>query len=392
MKNCILIHYSEIGLKGNNRQKFESWLRKNTIRALSDFFQGPVRRNYGRILILLPKNYKWDLFESRLRNIFGISYFSPAIITDLIKDIIISSAIQFLSGSHFESFKVLTKRANKDFAYSSMQINEFVGQAIQKQLKKRVDLNNPDITIFIEIFNKNALIFTRKIKGPGGLPIGVNEKAVSLISSGIDSPVASWKVMRRGIKIIFVHFHSVPATSRNSIVNTSKIVEILTKYQFVSKLYIVPFLEIQKKIAEMTPPEFRILLYRRAMIRVSHKIAQYENASALVTGENIGQVSSQTLHNICSIGHSIDLPIIRPLAGEDKSDIIKLAKLIGTYNYSIRPYDDCCTLFIPEHPELFSDYRDIDLMEAHLETDKLYDKVLTMTQKKIYDWKILRKL
>ncbi len=387
-KDCIVVHYSEIGLKGKNRVRFENQLRKNIVRILSDTNIGPVRREFGRIIISLKEDSDWVDIKNRLKNVFGISSFSKAILTPATEAEIVRAAVSLFEDSKMNTFKVATKRADKNFEHTSIQLNQIVGRTIKSRFKHLdVDLKKPEIVCLIEIFNKKALISIGRENGPGGLPVFEEEKVIALISSGIDSPVAAWKIMRRGIKIIFVHFHTLPLTSKKSIEKTIQLMEILTKFQFKSRLYLVPFIEIQDTIARNSPNEYRILLFRGVMMRVAELVARKEGAGALVTGENVGQVASQTLSNICSINQFTNLPILRPLLGYDKEEIIELAKQIGTYSVSIQPHDDCCSLFTPKHPELRSSFEDLQLMENDLKLDQIYPDILSRTRVKNFNWK-----
>jgi thiamine biosynthesis protein ThiI len=376
-KRCAVVHYAEVGLKGGNRGIFENQLRRNIARALSDTTLGSVRRSFGRLVIFFPKErLDWPTVENRLKNIFGIANFSPAVITDHDIESITQAALSQTENLDFKSFKVETKRAQKEYYLKSQQVNEQVGAAIQKQTGAAVNLSSPEITCYVEIFNKNALVFTEKIEGLGGLPVGVNETAVSLLSSGIDSPVASWKIMKRGVRVIFVHFHSIPATSQASANNAKRLVQTLTRFQYKTKLYLVPFLPVQQEILTGSPSRFRVLLYRRSMIRLAEKIAQTERANALITGENVGQVASQTLSNIRAIGEAATLPVLRPLAGDDKSEITQTAIKIGTFDISIEPYEDCCSLYVPRHPVTKANPADLVAIENELDLEVLYQSAL----------------
>lgn len=387
-KDCVVVHYSEIGLKGKNRARFENQLRKNITRVLSDTQVGPVRRDFGRIIIYLKEQSGWGKIKKRLKNVFGISTYSKVIITDSDESEIISTAVSLFSNCQNGTFKISTKRADKNFKYTSIQLNQIVGKAIKSHYKHlAVDLKKPEIICTIEIVNKKALISIDRESGPGGLPVFEQEKVIALISSGIDSPVAAWKMMRRGIKTFFLHFHTVPVTSKRSIEKTFQLIEVLTRYQFVSRLYLVPFIDIQQIIAQNGPLEYRTLLFRAAMIRVAELIAREENASALVTGENIGQVASQTLSNISSLDGFSNIPILRPLLGYDKEEIMNLARQIKTYSISIQPYDDCCSLFTPIHPELRSSLEDLKLMEDDLKLNQVYPEILNKVQIKNFSWK-----
>lgn len=377
---CVVVHYSEIGLKGKNRGIFENRLRHNIARALSDTSPGRVQRYFGRLLVRLPPEFNWPAVKARLQQVFGIAHFSLAILANQDLENITRLALLQMSGKEFKSFRVTTRRGQKDYLLTSEQVNRHVGSALQEVSGEKVDLKNPELTCFIEIFNKFSLVYSEKIPGLRGLPSGVSDRAVALLSSGIDSPVAAWKMIKRGVQIVFVHFHSMPVTSAASVQNAGKLVELLTKFQFKSKLYLVPLIKIQQELMVEAPEEYRLLLFRRSMFRLAEIIASYEKADGLVTGENVAQVASQTLKNIRAINECISLPVLRPLAGEEKLDITNLAQEIGTYPISVEPYEDCCSLFVPRHPALSASACKLRFFEEHLPLEKLFDEALNGTE------------
>lgn len=383
LKKIVVIHYGEIALKGENRSFFEGRLRKNIKIALQGIKSVGIERLHGRMLVHFPFNDPEEAIKERLKNVFGITHFSFGVAVSKDLDEIKEAAWSLLKEKKFASFKIETRRAQKEFPMNSMEVNREVGAYIQMQCGQRVDLTNPEITCYVEIAGPYALLYTDKIMGLRGLPVGVSERAVSLLSSGIDSPVASYKMLKRGVKLIYAHFHSHPYTSKASQENTEHLVKILNKFQFHSKIYFIPFIEIQKEIMAKAPAELRVLLYRRYMIRLSERIAKIEKAKALVTGENVGQVASQTLSNICVVGEVTSLPILRPLAGYDKEEIIQLAKDIGTYEISIEPYEDCCSLFVPKHPETSAHPKTLYQAEKRLDVRELLDKAMEEVEVKI---------
>ena len=359
--NHIICHYSEIGLKGKNRRFFEEKLIENIKKlALNPSDFEFVKRISGRIIVKLTKgNYKKEEeIADNLKNVFGIAYFAFAFNCPQTMKNIQEKVFEIFKTKKFKTFKISTQRSKKEFPLTSQQINERVGEYILKNFKFQisnfkigVDLENPDITCFVEIVDKYAFLYTEKIKGLGGLPVGVSGKGVVLLSGGIDSPVASFFAMKRGVKIIFLHFHAYPFASKASIEKTKQIVKILRRYQGKSKLYLVPFADIQKEILIKTQAKLRVVLYRRFMMKISQEIAKKEGALGIFTGESIGQVASQTLENIGVIEEALGLPVLRPLISFDKEEIIRKAKEIGTFETSILPYEDCCSRFLPEHPE-----------------------------------------
>jgi thiamine biosynthesis protein ThiI len=375
-KSLILIHYHEVGLKGKNRGKFENILIDNIKRSLKGVNHGPVRRIFGRILLDLNPESPLDEVRERLTRVFGIANFSEATVVPFNIEIIRSTAWDLAQKSKFDSFKIAARRSDKTFPLNSVEINIDVGSHIQELSGAKVQMDDPDLTCHIEVSHQGVFIYTEKVPGPGGLPVGSNERAVSMLSSGIDSPVASYKIMKRGVHLSFVHFHSQPYTNRNSQRNTEELVKLLTRHQYRSTLYLVPFVEIQKRIMAIAPTGYRVILYRRYMFRIAESLANSDGSLALVTGENVGQVASQTLSNMRAIEEVTTLPILRPLAGDNKEEIIIDARKIGTYETSIEPYEDCCTVFVPKHPETRADLEKVREIEAALELDELLKQTM----------------
>jgi thiamine biosynthesis protein ThiI len=378
----VVIHYHEIALKLGNRRFFEQQLRRNVLRATSGLGVKDVLRLSGRMLGIFAPGADWEKIAAALRKIFGIAYFAPAVKLEQNLAEIKAAAVELLADKNFSSFKVETKRSQKHFPITSPQINAEVGEHVRQRFPARVDLSQPDLTLHIEIVDNYALMYTGRIEGPGGLPVGTSERAVCLISGGIDSPVAAYKMMKRGVKLIFVHFHSAPFTSPASQRNVERLVEMLNTYQFRSKLYLVPFAEIQQHIIAHAAPSYRVLLYRRAMVRIAEMIACKNRAHALVTGENVAQVASQTLVNIKVINQAATLPILRPLAGDDKQEIIAAARRIGTFEISTEPFEDCCSLFVPPHPETRAKLPMIHEFEAKLNLQPLMEQTIQKTLQK----------
>jgi thiamine biosynthesis protein ThiI len=381
----FVVHYHEIGLKGRNRDRFEERLCVNVRRALAGLPFKTVRRISGRLLVALQGDSPVDLVARRLRTVFGIAYVAPAVVCGQNIATLRETAWALLRDLKFETFKIDAKRSEKKYPLTSVGINTDVGEAVRLRSGARVQLKDPDLTCYIEIVEKIALLFTERMRGPGGLPSGISGRAVSLISSGIDSPVASYKIMKRGVEIVFVHFHSQPYTDRNSQRNVEEIVSVLTRHQYRSTLYLVPFIGVQEKIMAGAPASHRVILYRRAMLRIAERIAHQEGAKALVTGENIGQVASQTLSNILAINEVATLPVLRPLSGEDKEEIVAAAQRIGTYDISIEPYEDCCSLFVPRNPETHASAQTVRNMEAGLDLDPIIEQVLAASEVKTFE-------
>lgn len=371
MERFVIIHYYEIALKGKNRPFFENKLIENIKKILKNKDYDFIRKYQGRIILKLNKKSNEKIILRKLKKVFGIAYFVFAFKSDPDIQVLGKNILEIIKEKEFEDFKIETKRADKQFYLNSQQINEKIGAFIKEKLNKKVSLEKPKLTIFIEWLKDGAFFYFKKYKGLAGLPVGTSSKVISLISSGFDSPVASYLLMKRGCQIVFVHFYSYPQTSLASKEAVEKIVRILNKYQFYSKIYFIPFLDIQKKIVSNSPPSYRVIFYRRAMLRIAELIAKKEKALALVTGDSVGQVASQTLENIYAISEATTLPILRPLIGINKEEIINLSKKIGTFKISSFAVNDCCNLFIPTHPETKANLEEIKKIEAKFNIDNL---------------------
>ncbi len=380
--NYIVCHYHEIALKGKNRKFFEEKLVFNIKRALPKANFEFVKRISGRIIVKLTDKglKKQAKIKNILKDVFGIVNFS---FVDSCKPeikVIKNKALEILKSKRFKTFRIQTQRSDKDFPLTSQKINEKVGAFIVDNLNKKVKLEKPGATCFIEITKNQAFLYTKKIKGPGGLPVSTGGRAAVLLSGGIDSPVAGFLTMKRGAKVVFVHFHAHPYTDKASIDKVKRIVKILNKFQFNSKLYLVPFADIQKQIVLKMPAKLRVVFYRRFMLRITEAVAKKEKALALVTGDSIGQVASQTLENIFAISEVASMPVLRPLIGFDKEEIIDLAKKIDTFDVSILPHQDCCARFLPARVETKADLKQVKLEEKKLDIKELIKKALKATK------------
>tara|TARA_B110000263_G_scaffold182021_1_gene159611 strand:+ start:356 stop:1540 length:1185 start_codon:yes stop_codon:yes gene_type:complete len=372
----ILVHYSEIGLKKNNRIYFERLFIKNISNHILGLEHKRIRLLSARVFIENINPSDWDSFKVRLKNVMGLS---SAIL--MIESISEYSAIQdavdqLIENKDFDSFRITTRRHAKGFNKTSIETNIELGSYIQKKTKKEVRLSGSDLNIIIEILKAKSYIGYKKIVGFSGLPSCSQEKALSLISSGIDSPVASFEMIKRGVNVSFLHFHSYPATSKQSIDNVKELVNILTNYQLESKLYCIPLLDIQEKIMNTIPDKFWVIFFRRAMLRIANLFALKNKNLAIITGDSIGQVASQTISNIRAISAVSELPILRPLSGMNKNEIINRAKKIGTYDTSIKPYQDCCSYFVPIHPETKAKIGEVLDLDSKLDLDQEYKEAL----------------
>lgn len=350
MENTFLISFGELGLKGENRPYFERILVQNIKEALKNFEKVEVRRTHGRIYVNAAGER--EAVINRLKKVFGIVSISPAKCCLLDLEEIKKAAVEAVKELDYKgkSFKVETRRPNKSFPFKSPEISKMVGGYVLRNIEGlRVDVHNPDIEIDVEIREK-AFVYCKREKGPGGLPLGSNGRAVLLLSGGIDSPVAGYMVMKRGVRIFPVYFHSFPFTSDRAKEKVIDLCRVMAEYSGKVRLFVVNFTDILKELAEKGKEEYLTILMRRMMVRIAQGIARNLGAKALITGESIGQVASQTMESILCTNEVADIPILRPLIGLDKQEIIEVARKIGTYEISIRPYEDCCTVFVPEHP------------------------------------------
>jgi len=368
----VLIHYSEIALKKNNRRFFENIFLHNIKIHLKNISYKSIKLINARILVQNIKLSDWNNIKIKLSQVMGLKNYMLVIKTNCDIDSINIATKNVIKNKNFKSYSVHTKRSNKEFSLNSQEVNALIGQNIKDITNKKVDLTNPDITVYIEILLNCSFVGTEKTNGFSGLPANCQEKALSLISSGIDSPVSSFEVIKRGVNLDYIHFHSYPATNKQSINNVKKIINQLTNYQLSTTLYLVPLLKIQEKIMEQVPEKFWVVFFRRYMVMIANNVAKKINALALITGDSIGQVSSQTLSNIHVVSDASDLPIIRPLAGMNKEEIINKAKKINTYDLSIEPYEDCCSFFVPAHPSTKSKLFDIERINKDLDLNALY--------------------
>ena len=366
MDRFFVIHYNELGLKKGNRDYFENALCANINAVLQNCGVERAKRISGRILLPLSSGADVSEIKKRLGRVFGIAYFGEAWASPQAVANLEVNAWGLMEGYPFKSFRIDARRGDKTFPHTSVEINQRVGAYVKERSGARVDLENAEMTCWIEIVEKYALIYVERLPGPGGLPVGTSGKVVVLLSGGIDSPVAAWKMIKRGCTPVFVHFHSFPYTNKESQEKAKQIAQLLSEYALRTKIYLVPFAEVQRHIMVDTPLETRVILYRRYMLRLAEEIARQEKARVLVTGDSVGQVASQTIENIDVISRAVQMPILRPLIGEDKVEIIDIARQIGTYDISIQPDQDCCSLFVPKHPETKANLAEIEKSEARL--------------------------
>ena len=366
-----LLRTSEIILKGKNRKKFERILISNLRKKIGgDLLEV---KNYGGAFLLETKNE----VENKIQKIFGIENFSPVQVFNSLEEV-----KNFLSNLSFKNnFNVYAQRGDKDYPLTSLQIANELKKFIQEKFNLKIEEKNPETKIFLYYRDKKFFIYFEKIKGFGGLPVGSIGKGLVLLSAGFDSPVASFLSMKRGLKVYFLHFHSYPQTKKESIEKVKKIVEILNEYNLGSELYLMNILEIQKFYFFNVPKEDLVIFYRRTMFRLAEKLKNELGLYVLITGENLGQVASQTVHNLKVIESSIKSLVLRPLLGFNKREIIDLAKIIGTEKISQEPYDDCCSLFLTKKVETKAK------LEKILEIENKFNKEIQDLEEKIYSQK-----
>lgn len=378
MQEIILIKNGELALKGLNRSSFESVLVKNIKRRMHGLGKFVINRSQSTLTIE-PQDDTFDMEEAvdRLSRVFGIAGFERAAAVEKSMDAILPAAPEYLrdvlSGLH--TFKVEAKRSDKTFPLTSPQISAEVGGKLLEAFPHlRVDVHHPDIIVMVEVREHFAYIHGNQIKGAGGMPVGTGGKAALLVSGGIDSPVAGWMMAKRGIVLDAIHFASPPFTSPQAEWKVHDLLRQVAKYSGDIALYTVPFTEIQEQIRDNCPEELFTLVMRRFMMRISNVIAKREKCAALITGESVGQVASQTILSLGCTDAVAEMPVFRPLIGMDKDEIIERARKIETFDISIRPYEDCCTVFTPRHPRTRPNLELLEKAEAALPVEELVER------------------
>ena len=377
----VIVHYQEIALKGRNRPWFIEQLVRNIREATRDLDVVKVRALMGRIELVLGPGAAWSEVSDRVRRIFGIGNFSLAQSVSHDIDTLGGALIEELKGREPSSFRVVVKRADKRYPMTSPELERELGGRIKQAYGWPVSLAKPELAVRVEILPTEAFYSVDRRPGPGGLPSGTSGHVVCLLSGGIDSPVAAYRLMKRGCRVRFVHFHSYPLLSHASQEKVREIVELLTRHQLTSRLYLVPFADAQQKVVLTAPPPLRVVLYRRLMMRIAERFAHKCKAGALVTGEAVGQVASQTIENMASINSVVSLPVLRPLVGSDKDEITAEARRFGTYEISIIPDQDCCTLFTPRNPVTRARQKDVEQAEADLPIDEMVETAVRAAER-----------
>lgn len=381
MKEIILAKYGEIILKGGNRPRFESILINNIRNSLKNVAQTKVRLAQATVYVEVADDDKMDIVMERLSKVFGIVTITRAAVCDKNIEDIKAKAREYLRKDFKDGtrFKVEAKRSDKQFPFNSPQICMEVGGYLDDEFPEIiVDVHNPDVTVRVEVRDFDAYVYAdeNKIQGQGGMPIGTGSKATLLLSGGIDSPVAGHMISKRGVEIDAVNFFSFPYTSERAKEKVIELASILARYTSKINLYIVPFTEIQLQIRDKCPEEHLTLVMRRFMMRIAERIAKSHKSRALITGESVGQVASQTLAALDVTNSAVDMPILQPLIGMDKQEIIDRSCEIGTYDTSILPYEDCCTVFTPRHPTTNPKRENIIKSENRLDVETLIEEAL----------------
>ncbi len=389
MQEVILIKDGELALKGLNRRNFESIMTGNIRRRLRDLGGVQIRRAQSTLYIE-PLHDDFDFEEAleRVSRIFGIAGFSRACVCEKNMEDILSKAPKYLKETmkNAKTFKVEAKRADKRFELKSPEICREVGAVLlQNNPHLKVDVHNPDVVVMVEIRDYAAYLHAGQIHGAGGLPVGTAGHAAILISGGIDSPVAAWTMAKRGLTLDAIHFASPPYTSPRAELKVKTLLSKVARYSGIIRLSIVPFTEIQEKIGECCPEDYFTLIMRRMMMRISERVAKSNNCLALITGESLGQVASQTLPAIAATDSVTTMPVLRPLIGMDKEEIVRISKVIDTFETSILPYEDCCTVFTPKHPHTKPKPGQCEAAEEKLDIDALIEKAVSETKYVLID-------
>jgi thiamine biosynthesis protein ThiI len=376
-RELILLRLGELTLKGRNRYRFEAQVIQQVKRLLLPFPACSIRQEYGRVYIDLG-DHPFEPIAKELSKVLGLHSYSPAIRCGLDIGEMRLAVLESMERLKEipKTFKISVRRVNKEFPYDTYELNRLLGGAVLERYGQLiVDVHSPELDIRVEIRDKETLVFSRVFPGPGGFPLGTNGKAMLLLSGGIDSPVAGWLAMRKGLRIEAVHFHSYPFTSERAKDKVIELTRVLSQFAGKVTLHLVPFTDIQTRLKQECQENLLITLMRRAMFRITEQLAERQKAAAIVTGESLGQVASQTLPSLHVIGEGVNYPILRPLITLDKSEITQIAHTIGTFPISILPYEDCCTLFVPKSPATNPNLRVVHSQEKMM--DWLEDAIKT---------------
>lgn len=374
MEQCVLLKFGEMILRGRNRGRFYEALQRNVRRSLRDLAPLELRQRGGVLAVFAP-DHPDELLE-RARDVLGVALVHPALVVDKTPEAASEAAVRLLRAKDGETFAIRARRRDKHFPLTSQELAVVAGQAVVDALGLGVDLSAPDLELHLEVDRDEIFAFTDKLPGRGGLPVGTSGRAVVLLSGGIDSPVAAYRAMKRGLRCVFVHFSGRPFTGPESIYKAYAHVAQLDRFQGGSRLHVVAFGRAQRQLAAVGAGRLQVMAQRRLMVRVAAEIAAHERAEALVTGDSLGQVASQTLPNMRAVDEASPLPVLRPLLGWDKAEIMREAEEIGTYDVSILPADDCCTLFASPLAETRVRSHRLAAVEGRLELEELVSELV----------------
>ncbi|MFR5263572.1 MAG: tRNA uracil 4-sulfurtransferase ThiI [Christensenellales bacterium] len=385
-EKIYIVRCGEVALKGMNKPYFERVLVERIKKNLKNIKDNRVSRKEGLIFVRVPLESDTNEVIAEISKVFGVSSVSPALEVESDLDSIGSKAVEFMNSmienEGVKTFKVEAKRADKNFPIKSPEIAAKIGAYVLKGCGTlKVDVHEPDCHLFVDLRVDKTYIYTKKINGLGGLPLGTNGKGMVLLSGGIDSPVAAWMMAKRGMVIDAVHFHSYPYTSPRAQQKVEELAEIISSYCGKINMTVINLLPIQEEIVSNCPEDETTILVRRFMMRIAEKIALKQNDLMLITGENLGQVASQTAEALVVTDQSVELPVMRPLIGMDKVEIMDMARRIGTYEKSIEPYEDCCTVFLPKHPVTKPKLERILNSESRLDVDRLVEMAVNSAEK-----------
>jgi len=379
MRELLMVKYGEVILKGNNRPFFVNTLIRNIRHVLRDAGSYHIRKGQSLLYVEPEEDAGLKLAADRLKKVFGVNVFHRTLKVEKDMDAIRGSMLEYFGPILMESrsFKVEARRSDKDFPYRSLEMNNILGQLVGNHFSHlKVDVHQPDVILFVNVRKDGVYLYCNKERGPGGLPVGTGGRATVLMSGGIDSPLAAWLMARRGVRLDAVHFHSYPYTGERSKKKVIRLAQQLSQYTGQLQLYIFPFTKIQEAIAEHCPAGEVTVIMRRMMMKSAEKLAFLKGSQALVTGESIGQVASQTMEGLTVTNAAVNLPVFRPLIGMDKEEIVEWTRRIGTYPISIEPYEDCCTLFVPRRPQTKPRLQRVEASESKVDFEALMDEAL----------------
>ncbi|MGE3843253.1 MAG: tRNA uracil 4-sulfurtransferase ThiI [Vicinamibacterales bacterium] len=383
MTPSLVVHYQELMLKGRNRAWFVERLVRN-LREVSAGLAAEVRPRMGGIEVIPHADAPFADLATRVRRTLGVASVALGVRTTQDLAAMTAAACSLVAGRSAASFRVRVRRGDKSFPMSSPDVERHIGSAICGATGWTVNLSSPACVVGVEIVPRAAYVYVGRRRGPGGLPVGVSGRVACLLSGGIDSPVAAYRLMRRGCRVLLIHFHSHPVTSTASREKAVELARRLTAYQLRSRLVLVPFGDVQRQVVVAIPPPQRVVIYRRLMLRIAERIAWRSNARALVTGEAIGQVASQTLENLATIDAAARGPVFRPLIGMDKEQIVAEARRIGTFETSILPDEDCCQVFVPRSPAINVSREEAELLEQRLPIEQLVQNALSGVERLVF--------